>query len=81
MDRLRYQRNNSLFTIYDLGGNVLIEAPLVDGQWVEVNYFSTWNYRFAREKYSDGDMTAYLNLVPSVIRQALLCVDGFQLRK
>ena len=23
-------------------------------------------------------MTAYLNLVPSVIRQALLCVDGFQ---
>jgi class 3 adenylate cyclase/CHASE2 domain-containing sensor protein len=85
-EQVEVSEDKSLFTIYDLGGNTLIEAPLVDGQWVEVNYFSTWNYkaqeeellRSAREKYSDGDMTAYLNLVPSVIRQTLLCVDGFQ---
>jgi class 3 adenylate cyclase len=85
-EQVEVSEDKSLFTIYGLEGNALIEAPLVDGQWVEVNYFSTWNnktqeeelLRSAREKYSDGDITAYLQLVPSVIRQTLQCVDGFE---
>ena len=84
--QVKVSSDNKLLTIYDLSGNALIKAPLVDGQWVEVNYFSAWNnktqeeelLRSAREKYSGGDMTAYLNLVPSVIRHTLLCVDGFE---
>jgi class 3 adenylate cyclase/CHASE2 domain-containing sensor protein len=85
-EQVKISEDNSLLTICSLDGSVLIEAPLEDGQWVEVNYFSTWTefshvdelIRSAKKKYGSGDMLGYLNLVPSVIRQTLQQVDGLK---
>ena len=84
--QVKISSDNNLFTIYGLDGNTLIEAPLVEGQWIEVNYFSAWKesspeeelIRSVKKKYGDGDMLGYLNLVPSVIRQTLKRVEGME---
>ncbi|MDA0905935.1 MAG: CHASE2 domain-containing protein [Verrucomicrobia bacterium] len=85
-EQVKISEDNSLLTIYSLDGSVLVEAPLENGQWVEVNYFSTWTefspvdelIRSAKKKYGSGDMLGYLNLVPSIIRQTLQLVDGLE---
>ena len=34
--------DGSKFSIFNKSGDVLIEAPLEENQWVEVNWFSRW---------------------------------------
>ena len=77
--------SNDSLKIFSLDGDLLINAPMSDGQWLEVNYFSRWKeskeietlLREARELYSNNEFVRYLELVPQILRLALLGVDNF----
>jgi hypothetical protein len=84
---VKVSQDRKKFTISGLDGEEIIEAPLSDGQWLEVNYFSKWTeqsevdqlYRKAKKHFSDGDRVEYLKLVPKVLRELLSQIDDFEL--
>jgi hypothetical protein len=72
--------------IFDLSGKALIEVPLVEGQWLEVNYFSKWTEqtlsdqlsRKAKKLYSDKDIPGYFKAVSQTIRTLLVQVETIE---
>ena len=72
--------------IFDLSGKALIEVPLVEGQWLEVNYFSKWTeqtrsdqlYRKAKKLYSDKDIPAYFKAASQTLRTLLVQVETIE---
>ena len=81
---VRISPDQSKFSIIGKDGSSLVEAPLIEGQWLEVNWFSSWTnkltekelVREAKRAYGDQDITEYLRLVPEIIRLFLSRVDG-----
>jgi len=79
--------DQSRFSIIGRDGSSLVEAPLVAGQWLEVNWFSSWTdkltekelVREAKRAYGDQDMIEYLRLVPQILRLFLSRVDGLDI--
>ena len=68
-------------------GVKLIDAPLKDGQFVEVNWFSKWtepvpekvNLKKALDFFNEQSFDEYVELVPQILRAALSRVKGLQL--
>jgi len=79
--------DNSRFMINDKDGNTIIDSPLSDGQFLEVNWFSRWSEKSAEKSlvmnakraYGEKDFALYLSLIPSVFESFLSKVEGFQL--
>jgi hypothetical protein len=79
--------DNSRFMINDRDGNTIIDSPLSDGQFLEVNWFSRWSEKSAEKSlvmsakraYGEKDFALYLSLIPSVFESFLSKVNGFQL--
>ncbi|SVC58339.1 uncharacterized protein METZ01_LOCUS311193, partial [marine metagenome] len=73
----------------DRAGNVLINVPLTDGQFVEVNWFSKWsetlpeiqNLVDARKLYVDESFEEYIALCPDLIRGFLSRVKDVDVPK
>ncbi len=74
-------------TLYGLSGEKIIEVPLEEEQWIEVNWFSSWNElsatdelnKMAKKYYAEENFEAYLSLMPDLFRLTLNLVDGIDL--
>jgi len=75
-------------TLYSLSGERIIEVPLEEDQWIEVNWFSSWTElsttdelnRLAKKYYAEENFEAYLSLMPDFFRLTLNRVDGIDLK-
>ena len=75
------------FKIIDRNNNLLVNAPLTEKQFLEVNWFSGWSEKLpektlvmrAKRAYGDENLPAYLALVPSILETLLKRVDGFEI--
>ncbi len=76
-------------TLYSLSGEKIIEAPLEEDQWIEVNWFSSWGElsatdelkKLTKKYYGEEDFDAYLSLMPDLFRLTLNRVDGLDLQE
>ena len=74
-------------TMYGLSGEKIIEVPLEEDQWIEVNWFSSWGElsntdelnKLAKKYYAEENFDAYLSLMPDLFRLTLNRVDGIDL--
>jgi len=81
---VRIAEDKSSLSIIAKNGKVIAEAPLVEDQWLEVNWFSSWTdnlpekelVREAKRAFGDQDLPEYLRLVPEIFRLFLERVDG-----
>ena len=73
--------------LYGLSGEKIIEVPLEEDQWIEVNWFSSWGElssidelnKLAKKYYAEENFEAYLSLMPDLFRLTLNRVDGIDL--
>ncbi len=73
--------------LYGLSGEKIIEVPLEEDQWIEVNWFSSWGElsitdelsKLAKKYYAEENYEAYLSLMPDLFRLTLNRVDGIDL--
>jgi len=85
-EQVEISQNRENMVLYNLSGEVLLEAPLTEGQWIEVNWFSSWSQlstvdvliRKAKKDYSDGDIEAYLSVIPKIFRLTLDRVENLK---
>ena len=83
-EQVKISQDRENMVLHSLSGEVLLEAPLTDGQWLEVNWFSSWSQlsvvdeliREAKKDYSDGDIEAYLSVIPKIFRLTLDRVEN-----
>ena len=79
--------DNSSFSIFDRKGNTIIDAPLTEKQFLEVNWFSRWSKQSlektlvmkAKRAYGEKDFALYLSLIPGILENFLIKIEGFQL--
>ena len=77
--------DKSLFSIIDNSGKPLVEAPLTENQFLEVNWFSGWSppspekkmMMDAKRAYGDKDIVTYKSLIPSILKKVLMRVENF----
>ncbi|MDG0963816.1 MAG: adenylate/guanylate cyclase domain-containing protein [Opitutales bacterium] len=78
---------NTRFMINDKSGNTIIDSPLSDGQFLEVNWFSRWSEKSAEKSlvmnakraYGEKDFDLYLSMIPAIFESFLSKVKGFEL--
>ena len=83
-EQVEISQDRENMVLHSLSGEVLLEAPLTEGQWLEVNWFSSWSQlsavdvliREAKKDYSDGDIEAYLSVIPKIFRLTLDRVEN-----
>ena len=86
-ENVTIDKTNNRFKITDRNNNLLINAPLTEQQFLEVNWFSSWSDKLpektlvmrAKRAYGDEDLAVYLSLIPSILETLLKRVDGFQI--
>jgi class 3 adenylate cyclase len=86
---VRISKEQTLLSVIAKDGTVLVEAPLEEDQWLEVNWFSSWTnkllekklIREAKRAYGDQNMVEYLGLAPQIIRLFLHRVEDLELPK
>jgi class 3 adenylate cyclase len=79
--------DHSSFSIFDRKGNTIIDAPLTEKQFLEVNWFSRWSKQShektlvikAKRAYGEKDFALYLSLIPGILESFLIKIEGFQL--
>ena len=85
-DSVKIDEAGKRLKILGMDGLELVDAPMEDGQFVEVNWFSKWgepikeveDLREARVLYGDEDFDAYVSLAPEIIRGFLGRVKDFE---
>ena len=86
-DQVEISENKDELVLYSLSGDVLSTIPMEEGQWVEVNWFSSWKQHSDVEKliadskkfYGNGDFESYLSTVPKILRLTLERVNGIEI--
>lgn len=86
-ENVEISEDNSSFKVLDRTGNIIIDAPLTEKQFMEVNWFSSWTEKShektlmmeAKRAYGDNDFPLYLSLVPEIFEAFLLRIDGLEL--
>ena len=76
-------------TIFGLSGEKIIDVPLEEDQWIEINWFSSWGElsttdelnKLAKKYYAEENFGAYLSLMPDLFRITLNRVDGLDLNE
>ena len=79
--------DGSKFSIFNKSGDVLIEAPLEENQWVEVNWFSKWKEDSvagsllleAKKAYAVKDYKKYRRLMPEIFSEILAELEDVEL--
>jgi len=79
--------DGSKFSIFNKSGDVLIEAPLEENQWVEVNWFSKWKEDSvagsllleAKKAYAVKDYKKYRRLMPEIFSKILAELEDVEL--
>ena len=74
-------------TLFSLSGEKIIDVPLEEDQWIEVNWFSSWAelsaidelIKLVKKYYGDEDFGTYLSLMPDLFRLTLNRVEGIEL--
>jgi class 3 adenylate cyclase len=86
-ENVSISEDSSRFSILDRTGNTIIDAPLTEKQFMEINWFSRWSEQSstktlvmeAKRAYGDKDLKTYLSLMPEIFKNFLNKVEGFQL--
>ena len=73
---VKISEDNLRFTIIGRDGTPIIDAPLEEKQFLEVNWFSGWSEKLpekilvmeAKRAYGDDDFDQYLSLVPKILK-------------
>ncbi|MBT3666990.1 MAG: CHASE2 domain-containing protein [Opitutae bacterium] len=86
---VRVSEDNLRFLISDNAGETLIEAPLEEKQFLEVNWFSSWSEKSpekilvmeAKRAYGEEDFNLYISLVPQIFEKFLAKVKNYELPK
>ena len=81
--------DGSTFSIIDNTGKPLIEVPLEEKQWVEVNWFSKWSEHSvfrslkvdAKRAYAEKDFELYRNLMPDFFVNLLSQIENITVPK
>ncbi len=80
-------QGNKTLVIRGFEGDAIIEAPLQEGQEMEINWFSSWkedaeaekSYKQAKDFYNRGDFESYADSGPKIMRLFLNRIDGINL--
>ena len=75
------------FKILSKQGETLVNCQLEEKQFLEVNWFTKWTetlqertlMKAAKKAYVEDDLERYLKLIPTIIKNFLDRVEGFQL--
>ena len=86
-ENVEISEENSSFKVLDSTGNTIIDAPLTEKQFMEVNWFSSWTEKShektlmmeAKRAYGDNDFPLYLSLIPQIFETFLSRIDGLEL--
>ena len=84
---VKVSEDNLRFTIHDTAGEILIDAPLEEKQFLEVNWFSSWSEKSpekllvmeAKRAYGEDDLNLFVSLVPAIFEKFLKKVKNFEL--
>lgn len=79
--------DGSIFSITDKSGMKLVNAPLTEKQWVEVNWFSKWKEESkignlllsAKKAYANKDFKTYKALMPDIFSGILAKLENVTL--
>ena len=88
-ESVSFSENGETLYIKDNNGNNLIEAPLAEKQWVEVNWFSKWKEESkigtllldAKKAYANKNYKSYRNLMPDIFSEILSKLEDVDLPK
>ena len=86
-ENISISEDGSKFSIFNKSGDVLIEAPLEENQWVEVNWFSRWKEDSvvgsllleAKKAYAVKDYKTYRRLMPEIFSKILAELEDIEL--
>lgn len=85
-EQVAISEEQDTMVINSLNNEPLIEVPLTEGQWVEVNWFSSWTQfspeekliREAKKYYGDKNMKEYISVIPKILRHTLNHVEELE---
>ncbi|MDA8775803.1 CHASE2 domain-containing protein, partial [Opitutales bacterium] len=84
---VKVTEDNLRFLITDNEGEILIDAPLEEKQFLEVNWFSSWSDKSpekilvmeAKRAYGEEDFPLYVSLIPQIFEKFLTKVKDYKL--
>ncbi len=88
-ENVKISEDRSRFIISDQGGNTLVNAPLEEKQFLEVNWFSSWSEKSpekilvmeAKRAYGEEDLNLYVSLIPKIFEIFLTKIKDYKLPK
>ena len=86
-ENVKISPSSDSLSIFDHEGNKILEAPMVEKQFLEVNWFSAWTVesgekelvRSAKKAFSEKKFSEYRLLIPKILNAILSYVKDFQI--
>ena len=86
-ENVKISEDSLRFLITDNEGRTLIDAPLEEKQFLEVNWFSSWSEKSpekilvmeAKRAYGEDDIALYMSLIPQIFEKFLIKVNDYKL--